>query len=78
MLPSGLLRIEGEKIISVNNEDQVMVISGLVRQRDINSNNEVASGSIAQMRIDYFGKGVVAETQIGGWLGRILRIIWPF
>ncbi|MEN9846144.1 MAG: hypothetical protein RIS36_1291 [Pseudomonadota bacterium] len=78
VLPSGLLRIEGEKIISVNNEEQVMVISGLVRPRDISSDNEVQSTKIAQIRIDYYGKGTVGEAQYGGWLGRILRIIWPF
>ena len=78
VLPSGLLRVEGEKIISVNNEEQVMVLSGLVRPRDITSDNEVQSTKIAQMRIDYYGKGTVGEAQYGGWLGRILRILWPF
>jgi len=78
VLPSGLLRIEGEKIIAVNNEEQIMVISGLVRQRDISSNNEVDASRIAQIRIDYYGKGTVGEAQYGGWLARALRIIWPF
>lgn len=78
VLPSGLLRIEGEKIIAVNNEEQVMIISGLVRQRDISSNNEVNASQIAQIRIDYYGKGTVGEAQYGGWLGRVLRILWPF
>lgn len=78
VLPSGILRIEGEKIIAVNNEEQVMVISGLVRTRDINSENEVNSAKVANMRIDYYGKGTVGEAQYGGWLGRALRIIWPF
>ena len=78
VLPSGLLRIEGEKIIAVNNEEQVLVISGLVRQRDINSNNEVNASQIAQVRIDYYGKGTVGEAQYGGWLSRLLRALWPF
>jgi flagellar L-ring protein precursor FlgH len=78
VLPSGLLRIEGEKIIAVNNEEQIMVISGLVRQRDISSDNEVNASKIAQIRIDYYGKGTVGEAQFGGWLGRALRIVWPF
>jgi flagellar L-ring protein precursor FlgH len=78
VLPSGLLRIEGEKIIAVNNEEQVMIISGLVRQRDINSNNEVNASQIAQVRIDYYGRGTVGEAQYGGWLSRLLRILWPF
>jgi len=78
VLASGLLRVEGEKIISVNNEEQVMVISGLVRQRDINSNNQVDSSNIAQMRIDYYGKGTVGEVQYSGWFSRLMRILWPF
>jgi len=78
VLPSGLLRIEGEKILSVNNEEQVMVISGLVRTRDISSDNEVLSTNIAPVRVDYYGKGTVGEAQYGGWFARLLRIIWPF
>ena len=78
VLPSGLLRIEGEKILAVNNEEQVMVLSGLVRQRDITSINEVNSSQIAQMRIDYYGKGTVGEAQYGGWFARAMRILWPF
>ncbi|RMG41549.1 MAG: flagellar basal body L-ring protein FlgH [Candidatus Dadabacteria bacterium] len=78
VLPSGLLRIEGQKIITVNNEEQYMVISGIVRPRDINSDNEVDSSRIAQMRIDYSGRGTAAEAQHGGWLSRMIRIFWPF
>jgi len=78
VLPSGILRIEGQKIIAVNSEEQVMVVSGLVRQRDINSDNDVKSSKIANMRIDYFGKGTVDDAQHGGWAGRLLRRFWPF
>ena len=78
VLPSGVLRIEGEKIIAVNSEEQVMVLSGLVRPRDVNSNNEVDSSQIANMRIDYYGRGVIGEAQHGGWGSRLLRTIWPF
>jgi flagellar L-ring protein precursor FlgH len=78
VLPSGILRIEGQKIISMNSEEQVMVISGLVRQRDITSTNEVNSSRIANMRIDYYGNGTVDDAQHGGWAGRLLRTLWPF
>ena len=78
VLPSGIIRIEGQKIVSVNSEEQIMVISGLVRPRDVNSANEVDSSKIANMRIDYYGSGVLAEAQHGAWGARILRWIWPF
>ena len=78
ILPSGILRIEGEKIISVNSEEQTMVISGLVRPYDLNAKNEVDSSKIANLRIDYYGDGTVGETQVGGWLGRLMHVVWPF
>lgn len=78
VLPGNVLRVEGEKIISVNAEEQVMVISGLVRPRDISSANEVQSGKIANLRIDFYGNGVVGEAQNGGWLSRFIRVVWPF
>ena len=78
VLPGGILRVEGEKIISVNQEEQVMVISGLIRPRDINSKNEIDSSKVANVRIDYYGRGIVGEAQKGGWLGRIVREVWPF
>jgi flagellar L-ring protein precursor FlgH len=77
VLPSGILRIEGEKIVAVNNEDEVMVISGLVRPEDVTSANEVRSSKVANMRIDYFGQGTVGDAQNGGWFGRIIRRFWP-
>ncbi len=78
VLPSGILRIEGTKIIAVNNEEQVMMLSGLVRPRDISANNEIQSTRIANMRIDYYGSGQVGSAQREGWLGHILRKVWPF
>ena len=54
------------------------MISGLVRSRDISSDNEVNSTKIAQIRIDYYGKGTVGEAQYAGWGARLLRILWPF
>ena len=78
VLPNGLLRIEGSKIISVNSEEEIMVISGLVRQRDVLATNEVASSRIANMRIDFYGQGVVADKQSPGWGARIFDTIWPF
>lgn len=78
VLPSGILRVEGEKIISVNTEEQVIKISGLVRTKDVNSANEVDSSKIANMRIDYFGRGAIGDAQSEGWGGTLIRKVWPF
>lgn len=78
VLPNSLLRVEGTKIVSVNDEEEVMVLSGLVRQRDIDALNQIQSSRIANMRIDFYGRGVIAENQQPGWLGRIFNRVWPF
>lgn len=78
VLPTGIIRIEGTKIISVNNEEQIMVLTGLVRPRDITSENEVDSTRIANMRIDYYGRGDIGDVQRQGWLGQLVRKVWPF
>lgn len=78
VLPSGVMRIEGQRIITIGGEEQTMVLSGLVRIMDINSSNEIDSSKIAQLRIDYFGRGTLGEAQYGGWAARLMRSLWPF
>jgi flagellar L-ring protein precursor FlgH len=78
VLPNGLLRLEGTKIVSVDNEEEVMVVSGLARLRDIDPQNQLDSSRIANMRIDFYGKGVVGDTTNLGWGTRLVRNLWPF
>lgn len=78
ILPNGLLRIEGTKIVSVDDEEEVMVISGLVRSRDIDSQNQIESNRVANMRIDFYGRGVLADQQSPGWGARLFNMVWPF
>lgn len=78
VLPSGNLEIEGRREIVVNNEEQIMVLRGIIRQEDISSSNIVLSTYIADARIEYTGDGVLADKQGPGWFTRILDKVWPF
>lgn len=78
VLPNGLLRVEGTKIVSMNAEEEVMVISGLIRPRDVDATNMVDSSRIANMRIDFYGKGSLGDVQEAGWGYRVFKAIWPF
>lgn len=78
VLPNGLLRLEGTKIISVDHEEEIMVISGLVRTKDIDAANQVDSSRIANMRVDFYGRGVLGENTFPGWFARLVRNFWPF
>jgi flagellar L-ring protein precursor FlgH len=78
VLPNGVMQVQGAREIKVNDETQYMVVSGLVRQRDIDQDNAVLSTQMADSRIDYYGRGVLADKQKGGWLTRLLDMVWPF
>ena len=78
VLPNGVMQVQGAREIKVNDETQYMVVTGLIRQRDIDSDNSILSTQMADSRIDYYGKGVLADKQKSGWLTRLLDIVWPF
>ena len=77
-LPNGNLMIEGRRNVKVNNEDQIIVLTGTVRSRDINADNTISSSLIADARINYSGKGIISDRQKPGWLMNVLDAIWPF
>ena len=76
--PNGDLYVVGEKVIRINDDVQVLRISGIVRPEDIAPDNSVPSSKVANMYVEYNGKGYIAENQKPGWLARFLMKIWPF
>ena len=78
VIPNGNLMIEGRRNVKVNNEDQIIVLTGTVRSRDVSSDNTVSSALIADARINYSGKGVLSDRQSPGWLMNVLDKVWPF
>ncbi len=62
----------------MNNENQSVYLTGVVRPEDISANNVVASSAIAQMSVRLQGKGVVSQPIKPGWLYKILNGIMPF
>jgi len=78
VIPNGNLMIEGTRNVKVNNEDQIIVLSGTVRSRDVSSDNTVSSALIADARINYSGKGVISDRQRPGWLMNVFDAFWPF
>jgi flagellar L-ring protein precursor FlgH len=78
ILPNGNLVLTGTREVLVNNENQVIELTGIVRSRDINANNQVLSTYVADARISYDGKGIIDERQQPGWLTSIVMTVWPF
>lgn len=78
VLPNGYLVVEGMREVRVNNENQSVYLTGVVRPEDISPYNVVPSSAVAQMSVRLQGKGVASQTIKPGWLYRILNGIMPF
>ncbi len=78
VLPNGYLVVEGKREISVNNENQSIILRGIVRPQDIQPDNTVFSSAVAQMSVRVQGRGAVSQPIKPGWLYRILNGVLPF
>ncbi|SEM62877.1 flagellar L-ring protein precursor FlgH [Pseudomonas sp. ok272] len=70
VLPGGTLLVKGEKALRLNQGDEFIRLTGLVRRDDITSNNQVSSQNVANARISYAGRGVLNDSNSAGWLTR--------
>jgi flagellar L-ring protein precursor FlgH len=76
---NGNLVVVGDKTLKLNQGDEFIHISGVVRPADVATNNTVTSDKIAEARISYSGKGVIANANRMGWLTRFFNsVLSPF
>jgi flagellar L-ring protein precursor FlgH len=78
VLPNNQLVIQGRRNMRINNETEVVTLTGIVRSEDIDRSNIVPSTRVAEARLEIAGVGVVSDKQRQGWLTRIFDHIWPF
>ena len=79
VLPNGYLFVRGEKRIGINQGNEYVKLSGIVRPADIDSTNTVESTRIGDATIQYVGDGQVADASKLGWLARFfVSAIMPF
>ena len=78
VLPNNNLRIIGSREVLVNHETQMIILSGVIRPRDINEDNVILSTFVSDAKIAYSGSGIVNDRQRPGWLANLLNSVWPF
>ncbi len=79
VMPNKNLVVRGEKWLTLNNGDEYIRLTGIVRPADVNPANEVLSTKIANARIKYSGTGTFAQAQKQGWLSQFFSSSWwPF
>lgn len=76
VLPNGVLRVRGEKWLSLTNGDEYIRMTGLVRPQDIQPDNTVASNRVADARFAYGGTGDFDQANQMGWLARFFNSEW--
>ncbi|MGF1750667.1 MULTISPECIES: flagellar basal body L-ring protein FlgH [Vibrio] len=79
VLPNGVLRVSGEKWIRLNQGDEFIRVTGIVRIDDVDRYNQVFSHRIGDARITYSGRGALADSNSAGWLTQFFTSPWiPF
>jgi flagellar L-ring protein precursor FlgH len=76
VLPNGDLVLEGVRELDLNGERQIVVLTGIVRAMDVRRNNSVLSTQVGQLRIQYYGRGLMKDNLKPGWLVRVLNKIF--
>jgi flagellar L-ring protein precursor FlgH len=76
VLPNQNLIIRGEKWLTLNNGDEYIRLTGVIRPADISPANQIQSTKIANARIQYSGKGSFSQSQEKGWLSKFFSSTW--
>ena len=76
VLSNGNLMIRGEKWMTLNNGDEYVRLTGIIRSKDISSSNTIMSTKVANARIQYAGTGTFADSQEQGWLSGFFSSSW--
>jgi flagellar L-ring protein precursor FlgH len=76
VLSNGNLMIRGEKWITLNNGDEYIRLTGVIRSKDISASNTILSSKVANARIQYAGTGTFADINEQGWLVKFFNSKW--
>jgi flagellar L-ring protein precursor FlgH len=75
VLPNGDLRVGGEQLLTVNQEQHKVNVEGRVRPQDISADNVVLSTRIADAKLTYAGEGDLTDRHKRAWWRALLDFL---
>jgi flagellar L-ring protein FlgH len=78
VLGNGNLVVSGEKQIGLNHNSEIVRFSGVVNPVTVVRGNQVTSTDVADVRLEYFGRGYIDQAQAMPWLQKFFMSVLPF
>ncbi|MEW4526344.1 flagellar basal body L-ring protein FlgH [Maioricimonas sp. JC845] len=78
VLPNGNMLISGKRKVEVYGDEQLLVVTGVIRAVDIGPDNEINSRYISDLTLNYEEFGNSARFTRQGWFSRAMNVVWPF
>jgi flagellar L-ring protein precursor FlgH len=78
VLENGNYFISGRREMLIDDEKQVLQISGVIRPYDIDQNNQISSDKISDAKILYDSQGELDRATEQGWGTKAIKAVWPF
>jgi flagellar L-ring protein precursor FlgH len=61
IVSGGMVVLQAQRDVNMNNEKQTVIVRGVARPGDIGPDNSVASSSLANLQVEVKGKGVLSD-----------------
>lgn len=78
VMTNGYLVVQARKRVSVNGEDQTLLVTGLVNPVHLDSTNSIKAEYIIDMKVSYFGNGPMTRMDKRGWGSKVIDFLNPF
>jgi len=78
VLPNGNALIMAERRQKKDDEEHIVILSGIIRPEDVDERNVIRSESIADLDLEIRTSGAITASSRRGWLTKFLDAINPF
>ena len=78
VLNNGNLLVGGERQLGIGQNAEIIRFTGVVAPNTIQAGNTVASTQVADVRLEYIGRGFIDQAKAMPWLQRVFMSVMPF